>query len=99
MSKPLTKSSTFQGAATAGIASLLVAISPFVFSIAKRYTDGNTKDTLADVEQIVYVILGFAGLGGSGVAIAGRVKADEPVYTPQFLPGPNLGDYRSPFKD
>lgn len=92
MAKPITKSLTFQGATISTVASLLITISPFFFSILRRHLPDVHHADLQDIEQIITTTLGLFAGGGATVAIAGRVRASEAVYTPHGLPGPDRED-------
>lgn len=87
MARNLFDTLTAKGALIAGTASLLASITPYVVSIVQRHVSENYKADIADIGAIAQLVFGVGGLGGAGVALQGRMRATEDVYTPDWLPG------------
>lgn len=76
--KNLFRTKTFQGATL----SLLLGLAPFIVSCFYE-NRGLTKDEAV-------AIIGL--IGAFGWALIGRVQTS-PIYTPDYLPGPNRSDF------
>lgn len=77
---------------TTGIA--IIALStPYVGDIIKRRSSPRNA---ADIDSVVAIITGIAGLFGAGGIVAGlhaTYKADDNLYTPDGMAGRNLSDF------
>jgi len=71
--KSLFASKTFWGATV----SLLPAVVPSAFDIAQGGANAQNVSTIA------------AALAGYGFTLFGRTQANQAVYTPNWMPGPN----------
>ncbi|MEM1392358.1 MAG: hypothetical protein AAGG00_03515 [Cyanobacteria bacterium P01_H01_bin.150] len=66
------------------------AIAPIVGNnVDKIVQDNGTVDYGKDAAQIVVIVCGAAA------SIMGRVEAKSAVYTPKWMPGPNIKDFDS----
>lgn len=76
--KSLFKSRTFWGIVFTAVA----AIAPIV--------GGAIQERTLSVDRAVNIVIILCGAGG---AVAGRVQAEDAVYTPDWAPGPNSTDF------
>lgn len=89
--KPLFSTTTAKSAVLAMSGTVLIAFAHTVGNIAQRHYPQHKED-VADCLSFVDQIGLLLGLGGGVGAIAGRAAAKDPVYTAEWLPGPNRSD-------
>ncbi|MBD1864275.1 MULTISPECIES: hypothetical protein [Trichocoleus] len=83
--KSIFQSRTFWGA--------MVALLPAIAIVAPPLGKAADEGRGLSGTEIANIVVGITGVLGGGTAIAGRVAAATPVYTPEWAPGPNASDF------
>jgi putative Mn2+ efflux pump MntP len=67
----------------------VAAIAPIIGKDVDQFRSNQSVNYGQDIAQVIVIICGAAA------TICGRVDAKDPVYTPDWLPGPNKSDLDS----
>lgn len=91
VARTIWQTKTFKGASAAGIAGIIISLTPSITDIAKRHNPKHVSD-IGDISNIVLTVAGLFATGGAGAAILGRAAANDEVRSPRWMPGPNIED-------